>query len=388
MSKKKILVCNQTDKFWGGEVSLEKLLIGLNDHYQIYFLTPGGILAKKVRGEINVINSKGLGQLDRSRNRLWLFKLLRQFIMSFFEVFFYIILLKPNVIHCFSETAAFYAVLPSRLLGKKIICQVHLILSKSSFWGKMSLFIGLFVDHYIVVSKAVKKRMVEIGHDKKKISVLYSGTDSDNLFNPLKVSKGLFRSKFRFLSSTRLIGLIGSLSPLKGQHIFIKAISVLKKNKQIPKDGKFLIIGSTLDDKYFGELKNIVETNDLKDDVIFINKVDYEFIPNILKDLDVFVFSSCLPDAFPRSVVEAMAMEKIIIASNIGGVREQIEDGVTGILYNSEDVQELVQKLIHVNNTHQQMKVMGLKAREYVIQNLSDKVYRKNLITSYNELYS
>ena len=81
-------------------------------------------------------------------------------------------------------------------------------------------------------------------------------------------------------------------------------------------------------------------------------------------------------------------MRKLIVASNIGGVPEAIEEGVSGILYNPEDVQELAQKLIHVNNNHQKMKVMGLKAREYMIQNWSDKVYRKNLITSYNELYS
>ena len=60
---------------------------------------------------------------------------------------------------------------------------------------------------------------------------------------------------------------------------------------------------------YFNKIKDFLDIHNLNSDILFIEKVDHSFIPNVLTDLNIIIFPACLPDAFPRSVMEAMAME-------------------------------------------------------------------------------
>lgn len=387
--KKKILVIGYTGEFGGGEINLEKSLHILKDIYHVYLLSPRGILADKVKGEINVIISKGVGQLYRASNRFWLFTLLKSFAISFFEVSYLLFRLKPDIVHCFSEIAAFYTILPARILGNKIICETHIILERNIFWEKLSCLMGLFIHYYIVPSKAVRARMIEIGHDWKKFNITYSIVDTTDKFIPQKVPFGIFRKQFGLSSTDKLIGIIGAVYPLKGQHIFLEAVNILNKKYKQSINVKYVIIGGQRVDTdriYMKSLKDYVNKYNLTDKVIFTGNITTENIPNALKDIDIIVFCSCLPDAFPRTVLEAMAMEKIVIASNIGGVPEQIVDGFTGFLYTPEDSKELAQKIDYVNNNHPQIEEMGLKAREVVINRFSEKIYKKNFLCVYRRI--
>ena len=123
MKISKILCVSHTKDYGGGEKCLKDCLIALDSspQFQVVLLTPEGILSEKMKTEIPVKISKGIGQLDRETNRLWMLELLLRFITSFFEVLYYGIQQKPDIIYCMSNTSLFYAVFPGIILRKRIV---------------------------------------------------------------------------------------------------------------------------------------------------------------------------------------------------------------------------------------------------------------------------
>jgi len=312
-----------------------------------------------------------------------------RYIISFFEVYRAIRKLNPDIVHCFSEIALFYTALPAMVLGKKIVCNIHNVMPKNVFWERLSLLMGKFVSNYMAVSLVVKKRLVEIGHDPQKIIVLYNKIDFGNGINAEKVPFGVFREKICLRYTDFIVGTIGAVYPLKGQHIFLEAINLLKQEKGLPENSKFLIVGGSRgsDDKpYWDELKAFIRRNELADRVVLTDNIDHDVVPYALRDMNVFVFCSILPDAFPRVTLEAMGMGKVVIAANIGGVPEQIEDGVSGILYEPGNVEELAGNIKSVMDNFPKMNDMGMKANEVVVKRFSHEIFQKNLFAIFNEI--
>ena len=387
----KILCISHTKDYGGGEECLKDCLIALDSspQFQVVLLAPEGILSEKMKTEIPVKISKGIGQLYRKTNRLWILELLRRFITSFFEVLYYGIQQKPNIIYCFSNTALFYAVLPGIILRKRIVCELQFVIENNLFWERLSLFLGRQVHKFIVPSEAVKSRLVDIGHNSDKIIVLNNSVDNVNTFNPESISFGVFRDKLGFSHSNMLIGTIGQICSLKGQHVFLKAINLLNQIDRTDENTKYLVIGGPKvgsEREYFGKLKDYVAKKHLTDKVFFIGYLATELIPHALKDLNVFVFCSVLPDAQPLAVIEAMAMRKLIVASNIGGVPEVIEDGVSGILYEPGNPKELAKRIKHVIDNISSLKGMGDRARGSVERKFSKEIFRKNRIATFSQI--
>ena len=100
-------------------------------------------------------------------------------------------------------------------------------------------------------------------------------------------------------------------------------------------------------------------------------------IKEILPAIDILVIPSLL-EGFPMITLEAMAMAKPIIATDIDGITEQITDGVNGILVPPKDPSALAMAIIKVINDKELARTMGLSAREKVAQEFSvEKMVRE-----------
>ena len=98
---------------------------------------------------------------------------------------------------------------------------------------------------------------------------------------------------------------------------------------------------------------------------------------------DIVVSASIEPEAFGRVAVEAQSMEKIIIASNIGGSNETIIDEKTGFLFNSGDAVSLSKKIIGVINMDETLiKQMGKEGRKNIIKKFN---VEKMCFSTYSE---
>ncbi|MBU4345581.1 MAG: glycosyltransferase family 4 protein, partial [Desulfobacteraceae bacterium] len=93
-------------------------------------------------------------------------------------------------------------------------------------------------------------------------------------------------------------------------------------------------------------------------------------IKEILSAIDILVTPSLL-EGFPMVILEAMAMAKPIVATNIDGITEQITDGVNGILVPPKDPSALAKTVVRVLNDKELARTMGLSAREKVKQEFS-----------------
>jgi glycosyltransferase involved in cell wall biosynthesis len=98
---------------------------------------------------------------------------------------------------------------------------------------------------------------------------------------------------------------------------------------------------------------------------------------------DIVVSASIEPEAFGRVSVEAQAMQKVIIASNIGGSNETVVDGKTGFLFQSGDAKSLSKMILKVLNMNDaSLKLIGTEGRKNIIQKFN---VEKMCFSTYSE---
>ena len=97
---------------------------------------------------------------------------------------------------------------------------------------------------------------------------------------------------------------------------------------------------------------------------------------------DIIVSASIEPEAFGRVAVEAQSMEKLIIASNIGGSNETIVDGKTGILFEAGDAGSLSKKIIRAITMDEYIQIIGKEGRKNIIKKFN---VEKMCFSTYSE---
>ena len=164
------------------------------------------------------------------------------------------------------------------------------------------------------------------------VQVLPIGIDMAR-FNPGRYKRENERSSFGLPQDKKIIGVVGRLDKLKGQYVFVQAAP--KILQQHP-DTLFVIagdetIGQTGHKEY---LQSITHNLGIEENVRFFHFI--EEVPRLLSTLDIFVLPS-LSESFGYVVIEAMAMNLPIVATNAGGVPEIIENYRTGLLIEPND---------------------------------------------------
>ncbi|HTW94426.1 MAG TPA: glycosyltransferase family 4 protein [Tepidisphaeraceae bacterium] len=158
--------------------------------------------------------------------------------------------------------------------------------------------------------------------DRPFAQVIHDGTPAP-ASPPIRQPDGFFH-----------IGLIGRITPWKGQHIFIQAAAAV--HAQFP-NTRFQIIGAPLfgEESYQADLRSLVQNLNLSDVVEFTGfRTD---IPDLLSQLDLLVHASTTGEPFGQVVIEAMAAGKPVVATNGGGIPEIVLDGQTGLLIPMSD---------------------------------------------------
>jgi len=158
-----------------------------------------------------------------------------------------------------------------------------------------------------------------------------------------------------------IIGFVGELREKKGLKTLLSAYSLV--NKKIP--AALLIVGEVRpseDRQAFDEFR--LATPD--SNIIVTGYVSPKDLPVYYSLIDVFVHPS-LRDGMPNAVLEAMACEKLVIATPTGGVPDLLRDGVNGMLVQINDVNGLAEKIIEVLDQPEKRQQLGRSAREVVL---------------------
>ena len=200
----------------------------------------------------------------------------------------------------------------------------------------------------IAVSNFIKKHILDnYKVDSSKIKVIHRGVDLD-IFGDEKVPGQRLvdtKKKLPIPDDRFIITMPGRVTPWKGHLIMLKALKNLKT-----KDVCCIIVGDiTQKPRYYRELQQFIKEHKLEEKVVFTG--DVRDMPAIYKLSDLIVAPSVEPEAFGRIPIEAQAMGKIVIASNIGGFTETIIDEKTGFLFKSGDTKalaNLIERVIRI----------------------------------------
>ena len=232
-----------------------------------------------------------------------------------------------------------------------------------------------FCDKLIAVSEDVRDFHIEtLKLNKNKFSVLVPGINlnefqlTDNFsLNKKKLELGIDINSF-------VVVVVGVLSEQKGHKYLIEAApSVLIKYP----DTRFLIIGPG---PLRQELEQMTKNKGVSNEFIFTgfseNLVDLLAISN--------VFISCsLWEGLPQTVIEAMAMNKPVIATKVGGLPELIQDGKSGILIPPSDPSAIVDSIISIRENKKIAQNLSTEGRKVVEEYFSVKV----MVNKLQELY-
>jgi glycosyltransferase involved in cell wall biosynthesis len=252
---------------------------------------------------------------------------------------------KIDLIYCVQWRLNPYVVAVSRILKIPGVCHVHDVLKKKGIIGKFKLDKA---DTVIVPSEAAKKFFVGSSVQVKKI---HCGVDL-TVFNKNIVSQGV-RKEFHIRDKELLIGTVARFTASKGLEDFIIAASRLNEKF---KNLRFLIVG---DDVWnTGLTRQHLTKYALENKVAnLILPGRRDDIPQILLALDIFVLPSHT-ESFSLALLEAMAMQKPVVATLCGGPQEILEHDVNGLLAPVKEpilLSEAIAGLIEDKNKRQQL---------------------------------
>ena len=197
----------------------------------------------------------------------------------------------------------------------------------------------------------------------EKVKVVPLGIDLQK-FNPSYYSKNEVRTFFGLPHNDCIIGVLGRLDKLKGQEILLRAVpEVLKQHTNII----FLIAGDETagEHGYKEYLMKLCRELDIERYVKFLPFTDD--VPRLMAALDLFILPS-FSETFGLVVLEAMAMELPIIATNAGGLPEIITNGKTGLLIEPRDATALAWAIHRVLNDSTLRLSLGQLARKEALE--------------------
>ena len=173
----------------------------------------------------------------------------------------------------------------------------------------------------------------------------------------------------------------GRLTSWKGQELLIEAVNLVK-NELGYEAFHVVILGSEQGrDLYKKKLIRLTEQYRLTKQIKFVNHC--KDMALAYKVSDIVVSASIEPEAFGRVAVEAQSMEKLIIASNIGGSNETIVNGKTGILFESGDAKSLSEKIIEaITMDESLLEIIGKEGRKNIIKKFN---VEKMCFSTYSE---
>ena len=238
---------------------------------------------------------------------------------------------KLDLIHTHDWLGMWAGLVASRHLNKPWVVTMHSCeIGRSptpNQWVVEIEKLGARADRVIAVSNGTKDELIRMGYPKDKIEVIHNGIDLKK-YSPDKTNSKEAKKKLGY-NGKNVIFFVGRPVREKGIDTLLKAFDEVKKEIT---DAKLVLLSR-------GDIPN------LSQDVIHINDfVSEKERINLIAASDVFVVPS-LYEPFGIVAVEGMAMEKAVIGSRTGGIKEIIEDGKSGLLFEPGNHMELADKI-------------------------------------------
>ena len=375
--KRKILFCITKSNWGGAQRYVYDLATNLpKDKYETAVVLGGdGRLKEKL--EAFGIRTIPVSSLQRDVGVI-------KDISSFFELIKIFRKEKPDIIHLNSSKMGGIGGLAGRIARvRKIIFTAHgwAYNEDRNFLQKFAIailhFITVAFSHLtIAVSEKAKEQFKSAGLMKKKMIVIHNGIGDIEFIEKEKARQHFVdirypqteKVKEKIKSEPLWIGTISELHKNKGLKYAIEAIGKLIKNENINiSHGNiiFIIMGEGEERK---NLEEIIKNNNLEDSIFLIGNV--KNASSYLKAFDIFTLTS-ITEALPYAILEAGKAEVPIIASNVGGISEIIDDMRSGILLQPKKPKEISDAIEYFINYPDKKEIFSKLLKEKIDKEFS-----------------
>lgn len=274
-----------------------------------------------------------------------------------------------DVIHIHTPALSFIPI----ILRRKFVKTVHVKDLALSFLDKKA-------SHEIVISRETYDEAIRKFHYKEnEITLIFNGvaesfakTISNNDKNNFKETKNIPKDKV-------IIGIVGSVQYRKGHDILLEAISQLRND--LKNQVHLIILGEGSETEEIW-LKGLIRKFNLEST---ISKFGFQDPKSYYDIMDIFVLPSRL-EGFPLVAIEAMMSNCCVIRSDTEGAYDQIEPGVSGLLFKNESIAELTKQLeFAINNEPERIKIAAA-GREYALDNFMAEKMTEKTIAVYEKI--
>jgi len=281
-----------------------------------------------------------------------------------------------SIVHARSRAPAWSCFFATKITGKKFVTTFHGTYNFKNmikkFYNSVMVRSNLVIAGSNFIFAHINKNYSKYLGIKKKLLVIFRGINVD-YFDPSTTTETQEKQlliDWQIDKSKKIILLPGRLTSWKGQESFIEALNLV--NKELGYDSFYaVILGSDQGrNVYKKKIIRLVEQHRLTNQIKFIKHCNN--MPVAYKVSDLIVSASIEPEAFGRVAVEAQSMEKPILASDIGGSNETVENNKTGFLFEAGNPVSLSKKILEI-----------LKMDESTLKSIGNEG-RKNIIKKFN----
>lgn len=288
-----------------------------------------------------------------------------------------IAIVKPDILHAHSPVLT---ALPTLRVGHEL--GIPVVYEVRAFWEDaaadhgtttegsmryrltraMETYAFQHADAVTTICEGLRADIVARGIPSGKVTVIPNAVDIEKfpLGNPpdeaLKASLGL--------KGMRVLGFLGSFYAYEGLDLLLNALPAILQ--QAP-DVRILLVGGGPQES---NLKAQVQQLGIADKIVFSGRVPHEQVNRYYDLIDLLVYarhSMRLTELVtPLKPLEAMAQGKIFIASDVGGHKELIHDGKTGVLFRAGDVADMVRKILDLLANAEQWPILRVAGRHFV----------------------
>jgi len=292
-----------------------------------------------------------------------------------------------SIVHARSRAPAWSCLFATKLTRRKFVTTFH---GTYNFSGKFKKFYNsVMVRSDLIIAGSnfifshIKNNYSEFLKSDKKFLVIFRGINVDFFDSSTKLESEEKRllEKWSVNKEKKIILMPGRLTSWKGQELFIEAINLVKIELGYEAFHAVILGSNQGRDLYKKKLIRLVEQHRLTKQIKFVDHC--KDMALAYKVSDIVVSASIEPEAFGRVAVESQSMEKLIIASNIGGSNETIINEKTGFLFESGNAQSLSKKIIRaITMDETSLKLIGKEGRNNVIKKFN---VEKMCFSTYSE---
>ncbi|MDP2469921.1 MAG: glycosyltransferase [Candidatus Palauibacterales bacterium] len=245
--------------------------------------------------------------------------------------------------------------------------------------------LSVFADRYLCISEAVRRQVIQgvrVREDKTRL--VFAPFEFPAAAGSAEAAARV-RTELKLNGRHKLIANVGRLVPWKGQDIFLRAFAAIAEDHP---DAHALVVGSPGDNRagvaYEAQLRDLVSELGLTGRVTLTgHRTDIE---DIMSASDVVVHSSSQAEPLGRVIMEAIALEKPVIATDGGGVPEMVRDGSSGSLVPPGDERSMAVALRSVLDDPERAAKMAATARQQARRRFSARTFVQTLESEYDRI--